>query len=479
MEEIMKKTILLFVLSVFITAGCSSGGGSSSASTVPQDVNSAVEAVLYPIIEFMSDGEQASVDNVVFQLTGNDHAVITYNSFHHSDTGLTVSGSLDLTRTISGTRVTLTISGTVTITGGTVDELVWDAAATGDYDASEDDFSGPPDELSGTITADGTEYPFSAFSSLMPEDSGNSDITITDPHFVVSGMEGTVVFSEDGSAWGWPNVAQSADTGVSSNLNNIACDSAGICLAVGNSGTILRSTNGTQWSSVSTDITGDLTAIAWSNGRWVTFVNAGTVYYSDNGLTWSAATVTNGTPDIMFDVAGDGAGAFIAVGSTLTSMVSTDNGETWTLIEPFHNDFNNYRSIAFGGSSTWVAAGDSGMIALSTDTGQTWTLAVSSGLTAGYLEGVSFGNGRFIAVGSNPASIISSADGDTWTNDSALLPAEFVSTGNPLTDLATDNTGRWSIVGSYGDHLLSTDNGTSWSVVALDLYGSYAISYRP
>ncbi len=474
----MTRTILLWCLLLLILVGCSD---SDSPLAPTQEVNSAVEAVLFPIIELMSEGDDASVPSVQYQISADQtSAVVTYNNYLHTDTGLTVSGSLSLVRAISGTTVSLTVTDTVAITGGTVAVMVWDAVASGAYDADEDDFVGPPDQLTGTITADGNVYQFSKFQSLLPQDSDDEDgPTVEDPHFLVAASTGTVVFSDNGSEWGYPNVAQSIDTGVTADLQGVASDASGTSLAVGNAGTILRSTDGIVWSALTTDITGDLTAIAWSNGHWVTMVNASEVYHSPDGLTWSAATVTNPTPDIFYDVVGDGSGGFIAVGSTVTSMVSSDNGETWTLIEPFHNDINYYRGIAFDGNSTWVAVGDAGMIALSTDTGQTWAYATSTNLTNARLHGVAYGNGRFIAVGSDPVAVLHSDDGDTWSDDSSLVPAEFLTTGNPLIDLATDGTGRWSVLGSYGDHLLSTDNGVSWSVAALDLYGAYAICYRP
>lgn len=470
--------LVLFALFTLALAGC--GGDDEDSPLAPTvDVNSAVLAEIAPIEEVLENGEDASVDNVTYEFVGSNSVIVTYDGYLDPETELTVSGVLTLVRTITGTRVTLSIVGAVTLEGGTVARLVWDAAATGDYDEEEDDFADAPDEWAGTITADGTEYRFSVFKDLFTgDDGGGDDPSVTDPRFVVSGMVGTVVYSANGSAWGWPNVAETDDTGVTVELRDIASDANGLAITVGSGGTILRSTDGVHWSELNSGITGDLTTITWSAGRWVTFVNASTVYYSDDGLTWSPATVTNGTPDTMYDVAGDGAGGFIAAGSTYTTMVSTDNGETWTLIEPFHDNFHNYRGIASDGNTTWVAVGDAGMIAVSHDTGQNWVLA-GSGMTTALLQGVAHGAGRFIAVGRDAASLFHSTDGDTWVNDTGLLPAEFTSTGNPLTDLATDGGGRWSVLGGYGDHLLSVDNGASWTVVALDGYGAWAICYRP
>jgi len=78
------------------------------------------------------------------------------------------------------------------------------------------------------------------------------------------------------------------------------------------------------------------------------------------------------------------------VGAGGTILTSTD-GTTWTL----QTSGTPLNGVTYGGGK-FAAVGNSGTILTSTD-GTTWTAQTSG--TTNQLNGVTYGNGRFVAVG--------------------------------------------------------------------------------
>ncbi|HWD92316.1 MAG TPA: hypothetical protein VG938_08205 [Verrucomicrobiae bacterium] len=98
-------------------------------------------------------------------------------------------------------------------------------------------------------------------------------------------------------------------------------------LAVGNTGTIVTSTNAVDWTVQSSGATNDLYAVAFGNGRFVACGVNGQVVVSTNGSDWEAET--NGSIDLSWVTFGNG--LFMVAGPGVTVNVSSD-GETWTNI---------------------------------------------------------------------------------------------------------------------------------------------------
>jgi hypothetical protein len=93
-------------------------------------------------------------------------------------------------------------------------------------------------------------------------------------------------------------------------------------VAVGESGVILSSTNGTVWTSAATNYnyTGtDLYAVAYGNGLFVALGEDGWTAVSRDGTTW--AWSSSATVNSLHGVAYNN-GAFVAVGDSGTVMLS-------------------------------------------------------------------------------------------------------------------------------------------------------------
>ena len=72
------------------------------------------------------------------------------------------------------------------------------------------------------------------------------------------------------------------------------------------------------------------------------------------------------------------------------------------------------------------------------------------------LQGVTYGNSTFVAVGDDGAVLTSSDDGATWDNGTR-------GTAKDLYEIAYGNS-TFVAVGKSGTHIYSGDDGTSWSV---------------
>ena len=186
--------------------------------------------------------------------------------------------------------------------------------------------------------------------------------------FVAVGDTGAIHTSVDGSTW----VAQTS--GTTQDLKDIrwnkwAVGERGVpeYVVVGDTGTILWSNNGEDWNAVTSGVSDTLNAIAYNGSTYVAVGNNGTVVYSSNVTTWQAGTsgVSSNILDIIYN---DDCDKFIAVGASGVILESSD-GNTWTAQE------SGVTGALLGISWTegrMVITGVNGSIITSDDNGLTW-----------------------------------------------------------------------------------------------------------
>ena len=115
---------------------------------------------------------------------------------------------------------------------------------------------------------------------------------------------------------------------------------------------------------------------------------------------------------------------FVAVGGFVTSggqIGWSNDGKTWKLVEntTFGNSIIN--GIAYG-NNRFIAVGEDGKAASSTD-GKTWTsVDASSVFGTSNINDIAYGNSRFFAVGADAKTAYLADSGSTWTSVSAMLP---------------------------------------------------------
>jgi hypothetical protein len=170
----------------------------------------------------------------------------------------------------------------------------------------------------------------------------------------------------------------------------------------------IKNSNDTSFTGSSS--AGFVNAVAFGNGKFVAGGGSGHTAYSPDGTTWtSTATTQGGGTGTIFGSSGFidgiayGKDKFVAVG-TNTAASSSDGilwtegvfydqeGETMTVNEELN-------CVAFGGNYFVAGARSSGTVFYSTD-GHMWTKSatVPNGITA--VNGVGYGSGKFIIVGS-------------------------------------------------------------------------------
>ena len=204
--------------------------------------------------------------------------------------------------------------------------------------------------------------------------------------------------------------------------------------------------------------------ITYGGGKFVAVGWDGTIVTSPEGANWTKRYVP------MFDrhlngVAYGNERSFVAVGHGGCLVFSPNNGISWLPA----SRTEHWLSISHGdlwdvtyGNGKFVAVGDDGNIVTSPD-GRDWT-GVPSKPTTNHLLAVTYGNGIFVAVGDN-GTIVTSSDGVTnWTIRNSGIPVRFwgVAHGN----------GKFLAVGrqqGVGDHpwsqdtLFTSNDGVSWT----------------
>ena len=150
--------------------------------------------------------------------------------------------------------------------------------------------------------------------------------------------------------------------------------------------------------------------VTYGDGLYVAVGNSGKLTTSTNGTTWTTRTSGFGTDSIRGVTYGDG--LYVAVGYSGKLTTSTD-GTTWTTrTSGFGTD--SIRGVTYG-DGLYVAVGDDGKLTTSPD-GTTWTTR-TPGFGTANIYGVTYGDGLYVAVGAS----------GTLTTNSALPVATALS----------------------------------------------------
>jgi hypothetical protein len=180
---------------------------------------------------------------------------------------------------------------------------------------------------------------------------------------------------------------------------------------------------------------------------------------TDVATTWAASKAASSS-GFMSIAAGDR--KIVAVGNDSSSYkaviyTSADGGATWSETAPAGINVNSYDGITFGNGKFVVVgyafngAAHTAVILTSTD-GSTWT-AANVNAQAG-LRGVTWGGGKFVAVG-NYGAILTSPDGSNWAvQNSGITDKHFNHVGY--------GGGFYVIAGTTGT-ILSSSDGSAWT----------------
>lgn len=218
---------------------------------------------------------------------------------------------------------------------------------------------------------------------------------------------------------------------------------------------ILISSDGDSWEAATNvpagvsflqDVAGD------GNGQWVAVGSAGSVIRSDDGITWVDASDT--ATDQGLEAVHYGDGLWIAGGE---GIIFSNDSDVWTTATPVP-DAGNISGIGYG-EGLWVAVTDgsgSEYVINSTD-GATWAVATTITSVNEYLYDVAFGNDLWVSTGAGN-EIFNSLDGDTWN------PTNSVPDVTDTVDGVIYRDGLWVAVGENGT-IFNSPDGDNWSEV--------------
>lgn len=269
--------------------------------------------------------------------------------------------------------------------------------------------------------------------SPLPTGQALNGVSFGNGTFVAVGASGTILTSSNGTSW-TSQTPSPAFLPLGVSFGN------GIFVAVGASGKILTSSNGTVWTSGTSGTTKNLYAVSFGKNTFVAVGESGTILTSGDGMSWTGRT--SGTIQQLQGVSFENGTSFVAVGFNGTILTSSD-GTNWASRSP--------NGQALFGTGHFVAVGNVGAIWISSNNGVSWTSSTSG--TTQTLNGVTYGNDTYVAVG-NVGTILTSSNGTDWTTRTS-------GTTQGLKGVTYGNN-TFVAVGGGGTILISSD-GTSWT----------------
>jgi hypothetical protein len=266
--------------------------------------------------------------------------------------------------------------------------------------------------------------PLDIWHSRNPLPQGNTlnGVTYGNGIFVAVGQLGTLMTSHDGLEW------QISTSGVDNNLSAVAFGN-GMFAAIGNNGIILLSSDGVNWTSGISGTDNDLYDVTFGTGVFVV-VGGDKILTSPDGVEWTTITLADTSFSVSYVTYGNG--IFIAVG--VDTLISSTDGLHWSgsniqqnPLDPLSSE--SYAGVAYANGIFYLVNhhgsvyADHDSVTLSID-GVDWEPT-----NVECADAVAYGNGIFVIVNDgcpfryrsdfyNPphSNILTSSDGKVWSN---------------------------------------------------------------
>ena len=270
---------------------------------------------------------------------------------------------------------------------------------------------------------------------------------------------------------------ESQSNRTSNNLNGVYFSDSINGTAVGENGTIFRTTDGgTTWISQPSGTTYNLYGVSFTDVNNGTAVgDFGIILKTDNGgATWNLQS--SGTTNVLYGVSFTDTNNGTAVGDAGTILRTTNGGTNWNS-QP--SGTTNYLfGVSFTDENTGTAVGSNGTILRTTNGGTNW-ISQSSGIT-NVLYGVSFidinngsavgEGGKFLKTGNGGATWSSIASGTT--ND--LHGVSFADTNNGIAVGEGGTILRYTIYNNI-PRITTWESGTTEALKSVDLINQNTI----
>jgi len=272
---------------------------------------------------------------------------------------------------------------------------------------------------------------------------------------VAVGNSGSILTSTNGGDW------QVQNSNVNEDLNGIAHDGNNTYVVVGRSGIILTSTDAITWTVNIFNHPDSISDTRYRAVTWSTTLNtflavgdSGIVARSTNGTDWIAENTNTGKP--MLDVIWV-TDKFLAVGGGTTTtgvlegiVLTSSNGIDWQKqsVGP-----NVLRSIIHDGAQ-YIIAGDNGSIYTSANANNDWGVkkSITNSVASEDLKDLSYNAPNYVAVGNNGTVLTTTDANSTWMNQGYQD-----TTTSTLRSVVWDGT-RYTVVGT--NKILSNNSAT-------------------
>ncbi len=320
-----------------------------------------------------------------------------------------------------------------------------------DLDPDATDYTVYWDNVPGVTETSSVVVP-AAQGSRYVVHSGAEVVAGSDYHYRVRATVAGVATALSDEASGTPQLSITGRQ-----LNDVAWNGADTLVAVGDSGVILASANGTAdpWLDVSTrDAPQQLAGITWENiNSQFIIVGAGNTVLIGDGANWSRQELGNlPVSSNLQDVAwlGD---RYIAVGNNSAIITSNEDGSAWALQDAGPEASNTSFNAVSHNDSMIVVVGANGTILTGSDAAS-WSLQPN--LVNNDLNDITWDGNRFVVVGSND-TVLTSPDGITWethipgTSDINFVAVTQWDSGLPATPVL-------GVVGSAGTIVVGPAN---------------------
>jgi hypothetical protein len=218
---------------------------------------------------------------------------------------------------------------------------------------------------------------------------------------------------------------------------------------------------------------------AFGNGKFVITGATSTAWHSSDGITWEGASDVSGlTPreSATDNISGLNfvKDRFLATGGSNSNVARafSSDGDIWhsTKLGAEKADSFNAKGVAYGGGK-YLVSGSSGRIAHADalNAFAPWTVLDKDATTftgsssAGFINALAFGNGKFVAGGGNGHSAFST-DGTTWTEEQTEDGEERQTEAifSFINDI-TYGGGNFVAVGEAGSKIAWSADGVNWT----------------
>lgn len=263
-----------------------------------------------------------------------------------------------------------------------------------------------------------------------------------------AGTDGIIKYSLDGQLWHYANTPniQHAIFDLQQNLHT------GTFIAVGDSGTILRSTDeGKHWAQQMSNTTSPITRLTYSRfaKTWLAIGAEGTALKSvDDGISWQK--IDGLTFQALQKVQSIDATKTWLIAAEQNLWVSTDQGQHWHTA-PIASNLSVTNITSFSSNNITLATTSGGELLLQTNDG--WLKKpVSQGK---YISALAHNNSTLVAATSDGWVFTSDNLGDTWLgrklNDNYIATIVWHPTAS-----------RFVLAGSNATLFVSDTNGLDW-----------------